>query len=111
MTQKYNDLVVANKQTFLDFMDEPYGDKAGVAYLQWSSGYVTSRYMPGNPPSVTKVVSTVKGYPEISYFVAEVVTKNLTGSKYAAQFKDIAFIGDIKNKNGTEYQYLWSMGN
>jgi hypothetical protein len=65
--RKYNEYSVLMEKAFIDGMDTAYENKLGVAYLQWSSGYVTKRYM--SVDSVTKVVNTVKGYPEMSYFM------------------------------------------
>jgi len=50
---------------------DDYMNIVGVAYWQWADGYMTDKRSFPEEPSVTKVVNTVTGYPEISYFISD----------------------------------------
>ena len=52
---------------------EEYRDQQGIAYWQWADAVMTSKHNSPREPSVTKIVNTVTGYPEISFFISDVL--------------------------------------
>ena len=85
----------------------------GVAYWQWADGYMTNERSQPYEPSVTKVVNTVTGYPEISYFLSAYFMDNISSAN-SDLFKDVKLYDsttgvDPNTPPTTNYEYLFMM--
>ena len=69
----WNSMYTDALTTVYDSIPSPdeYLNIVGVSYWQWADAYMTNRRVIPHEPSVTKIVNTVTGYPEISYFISD----------------------------------------
>ena len=98
---------------------DEYLNEVGVAYWQWADGYMTNRRSLPYEPSVTKIVNTVTGYPEISYFISDyllqtsvsgVSAKNIEAMKDVKLYNDTAGPSDLEPPTDN-YEYLFTLKN
>ena len=93
---------------------EEYRNQQGIAYWQWAGAVMTSKHNNPRVPSVTKIVNTVTGYPEISFFVSDVLqnSQNMTAANIQAmsgvQLWDTQEVVDGQPPT-TNYEYLFSL--
>ena len=97
---------------------QEYLNVVGVAYWQWADAYMTSKRSFPYEPSVTKIVNTVTGYPEISYFISDFLLNSAVSKVSAA---NVAAMTGVKLYNDTQgqgqepptdnYEYLFTLQN
>lgn len=67
----YNDQLTITTD-LLPSPDE-YRNEQGIAYWQWADAVMTDLHNDPRVESVTKIVNTVTGYPEISFFISDLL--------------------------------------
>ena len=83
----------------------PYNNTQGVAYWQWAASELTIN---NGDISVTKVVETVTGYPEINYFIKNNFTETIKGTPNEAIFDGVKLF--VSQQNDTEnYEHLFNL--
>ena len=94
---------------------EKYRNAQGIAYWQWADAVMTLNHNDPREDSATKVVNTVTGYPEISYFISELL---LNSDNMSNQENIVAMTGvklwDTQDavEGGpptTNYEYLFDL--
>lgn len=91
----------------------------GVAYWQWADGYMTDKRSFPEYPSVTQVVNTVTGYPEISYFISDfLLNPSVSGvsDDNVNAMTGVKFFNDTAGPTPTEpptnnWEYLFMLTN
>ena len=121
METNWNTMYTDSVATVYSSIPSPneYLNVVGVAYWQWADAYMTNKRSFPYEPSVTKVVNTVTGYPEISYFISDFLLNSAVSGVSAA---NVAAMADVKLYNDTvgptasepptdNYEYLFTLEN
>lgn len=78
----------------------------GVAYWQWAMAFMT---ITKDANSVTKIVDTVTGYPEISFFKSDLFDKSVNAN-YLELFKGVNLYNDPRDKTkSSNYEALFNL--
>lgn len=77
----------------------------GIGYWQWAEAYLTETLM--DAPTVAKIVNSVSGYAEISYFKSEYFEKTVN-KENVETFKDVKLFTD-ESDNTANFETLFKL--